>query len=236
MSSNISSTGYKKNKALNSIAKDFVSLSCPGGEQYPYIANLGNEISFLPSVFSSPYTNSSVCKFILALPTSKGHYTPITSFSSLSTLAFLSVSANIRSRHLLIDLDEQGRVTDKRSMVSALASTLKSLSSIEKPSLEFITRVKGTSRLSAKKKLEKKKKTRKDPLQLERDKSNRTLVKNQNSLSSSQGISYVNEEEIDETSNQIGNGLEKNGKNDPNKIQSISKYLVAGAISTIISR
>ena len=45
-----------------------------------------------------------------------------------------------------------------------------------------------------------------------------------------------NEEEIDETSNQIGNGLEKNGKNDPNKIQSISKYLVAGAISTIISR
>ena len=84
--------------------------------------------------------------------------------------------------------------------------------------------------------IEKKKKTRKDPLQSERHKSNRTLVQNQNSLSSSQSISYVNEEEIDETPNRMGNGLEKNGKNDPKKIQSISKYLVAGAISTIISR
>ena len=87
-----------------------------------------------------------------------------------------------------------------------------------------------------KKKLEKKKKMRKDPLQSERDKSNRTLVQNQNSLSSSQGISYVNEEEIDETPNRMGNELEKNGNSDPKKIQSISKYLVAGAISTIISR
>lgn len=214
----------------------------------PHFRSLDEGSHSFPSVFSSPFTKSSLCSFLLAMPSC--NQSPVAAaFSSLSTLAFLSMSVSLKTRNISSNLDEQVQASPASSLVATLAAALRSLCSSEKPNTKFVKKSKVVFQPSNKLF---RRHTVGSPALDTNAMCNKEYIAQTGSLHNL-GHGNVSSLEFEECSKQSSvntrNGFEDDAelqslksdkKSDSHpkseKIISVSKYLVAGAISTIVSR
>ncbi|MCO5593427.1 hypothetical protein L7F22_047441 [Adiantum nelumboides] len=194
-----------------------------------------------PSVFSPPFTKASLCSFLLAMPASNhsNQFPPSTAFSSLSALAFLSMSVSIKTTNVSVTLDESNSVNPASSLIATISTALQSFQTSEKWNEPNLKRLKSMFWTS--------------PKQLKRGAVGRpsSLVSKAELLPETADLSPGNETlDTSESSDffkqsvldvvdpgSIAKSASKlRAEKRAAKIQSVSKYLVAGAVSTIVAR
>lgn len=221
-------------------------LSSPWG--LPNYTNLDDNCCF-PSVFSSPYTKSTVCSFLLAFPTTSHAHVP------LSTLAFLSITANIKPSDVSRNCEDQLSVSTGNSLASALETALQTLLYCDKPSFQLPNKLKKIFRLPTWKQ------TRRVAVDKMIARSDETAIKNSGwpleQKGKVQGLkdyslnARVSDDSILDPKHVViatAGGLDGEGElHDPERVQNgsnssaesvgnITKHLMAGAISTIVAR
>ncbi|KAI5061208.1 hypothetical protein GOP47_0023713 [Adiantum capillus-veneris] len=202
-------------KCRNLSSKGLVLMPSPEDSQYSILDE--GSCSF-PSVFSSPFTKASLCSFLLAMPASN-QSPPSTAFSSLSTLAFLSISVSMKARNVSASLDESNPVNPASSLMATIATALRSFQPSGKWNEKNLKKSKGVFRLASK--------------QLNRDERpvlGSPTVSRAELLPETAGLHSPGSGSMEKSTSELR--AEKRAS----KIQSVSKYLVAGAVSTIVAR
>eukprot|EP00250_Pteridium_aquilinum_P017655 c23720_g1_i1 orf=503-2143(-) len=210
--------------------------------EVPLFSSLDEGSRSFPSVFSSPYTNSSLCSFLLAIPSSS-QSSVAAAISSISTLASLSMSVSTKTRNASTNsFDEQVHISPVSSLVATLATALQSLYSFQNPGPQSVKKSKNVFQPSAN--LTRRRTAGRPAL----DRSSKSSKGQTTSLHASgdcnaKGLGFDQsrsdtrdnfDDEAELNSLEIGQNNGSHSKAD--KMESVSKYLVAGAVSTIIAR
>lgn len=219
----------------------------PSSEVFQYSGFNEGSHSF-PSVFTSPFTKASLCSFLLAMPMTNQSPAP-SAVASLSTLAFLSLSFSMKERNVSSSLDETNHVSSMGSLMATITAALRSFQfsgksteeDLKKSSVVFRSFVKQSKRGAVGRPVLSRSAATKEEHIPEIANLHSPEKETLNSLGSEecsvQNLSDARDAvETGRTEQWQKSANELKTEKRAEKLRNVSRYLVAGAISTIVAR